>query len=148
MRHITLSRELILKVTLIFIIAGIAFLGCESKKPIKIGFIGGTSGRVADLGISGLDAVQLAVEQCNIRGGINGREIRLIIKDDQQDPAVARQAAQDLISEEVAAIIGPMTSDMGMVVAPILNDAKILNVSPTSPSMLCSVSSRELSAYP
>ncbi len=57
--------------------------------------------------------------------------MQLIIKDDQQNPDIGRKAAEDLIKEDVAAIIGPMTSDMGMVIAPILNKVRLLNVSPT-----------------
>ena len=114
------------------IITGISFLGCESKKPLHIGFIGGTSGRVADLGISGLDAVQLAIDQCNQDGGINGRNVRLHTRDDQQNPDIARQAAQELIKANVQAIVGPMTSAMAMVVTPWLNEAGLLTVSPTA----------------
>ncbi len=108
------------------------FFGCKADDPILIGFLAGTSGRVADLGISGRDAAQLAIEQCNQSGGVSGRKVRLIIKDDQQKPEVARQATRELISEGVVAVIGPMTSDMAMAVTPIANDAKILLLSPTA----------------
>lgn len=47
-------------------------LGCEPPEPIRIGFVGGTSGRVADLGIAGRDAVLLAVELRNQSGGVAG----------------------------------------------------------------------------
>jgi branched-chain amino acid transport system substrate-binding protein len=114
------------------LIFNLSFLGCESNTPIRIGFIAGTSGRVADLGISGLDAVQLAVRQCNHRGGIHGRKVQLVTMDDQQNPDLARQAVQELIKDEVHAIVGPMTSGMAKVVTPILNDARMLTVSPTA----------------
>ena len=56
---------------------GIAvLLGCEPPEPIRIGFVGGTSGRVADLGIAGRDAVLLAVELRNQSGGVAGRKVR------------------------------------------------------------------------
>ena len=110
---------------------GIVFLGCNATEPIPIGFVGGTSGRVADLGISGRDAAQLAVEQCNRNGGIDGRQVRLLIRNDRQDPDIARQAVRELIGQGVAAVIGPMTSDMGLAVVPLLNEAHLLSVSPT-----------------
>lgn len=120
-------RPLLLSIMLcIFVLSG-----CDNKKPVLIGFVAGTTGRVADLGISGRDSVQLLVEQCNKQGGIGGRPVRLIIKDDKQDPDEARKATQDLIDQGVAAIVGPMTSDMGMAVTPLLNDARVLAVSPT-----------------
>ena len=111
---------------------GSVHLDCESKKPLRIGFVAGTSGRVADLGISGLDAVQMAVEQCNQDGGIGGRRVELRIKNDRQDPDTARQVVQELIDENVMASIGPMTSAMAVAVAPLLNAARILHVSPTA----------------
>jgi branched-chain amino acid transport system substrate-binding protein len=106
-------------------------LACSKESPIQIGFIGGTTGRGADLGISGRDAAQFLIEARNAQGGIGGRRIELIIQDDKQDPAVARRAVEALIDAGVDAIIGPMTSGMGMVVAPLLDDASIVNVSPT-----------------
>jgi branched-chain amino acid transport system substrate-binding protein len=112
-------------------LVGIVFLGCNATEPIPIGFVGGTSGRVADLGISGRDAAQLAVEQCNRNGGIDGRQVRLLIRNDRQDPDIARQAVRELIGQGVAAVIGPMTSDMGLAVVPLLNEAHLLSVSPT-----------------
>lgn len=114
------------------LLIAVALLGCESiEEPIRIGFVAGTSGRVADLGLSGRDAVQLIVEQINSSGGITGRKIELHIKDDKQQPEVARQAVNELINEGVVAIIGPMTSDMAVAVTPLLNEARMLNVSPT-----------------
>ena len=110
---------------------GIVYWACKAAEPIPIGFVAGTSGRVADLGISGRDAVQLVVEQCNLNGGIAGRRVQLLIKDDQQNPEIARKAVQELISEGVVAIVGPMTSDMALAVAPLLNKARVLTVSPT-----------------
>ena len=131
MKRAILSRQLICSLVVTTILISVAHLGCDAKKPVRIGFIGGTTGRVADLGISGLDAVQLAVEQGNQQGGIGGRQVRLLIKDDQQNPDTARQAAQDLIREGAIAIVGPMTSDMAMAITPLLNEARVLTVSPT-----------------
>ena len=112
---------------------GIAvLLGCELPEPIRIGFVGGTSGRVADLGIAGRDAVLLAVELRNQSGGVAGRKVKLLIKDDQQSPEVARRAVRDLIEQGVVAIVGPMTSAMAIAVVPIANEAKVLLMSPTA----------------
>ena len=117
---------------ILFALALTILLGCGEKEPIKLGFIAGTSGKVADLGISGRDAVEMMVEQCNRNGGINGRRIELLIKDDQQDPEIAKKSVQKLIESGVVAIIGPMTSDMSMAITPLLNKAQVLAVSPTT----------------
>lgn len=110
--------------------------GCQNDAPVKVGFIAGTSGRVADLGISGRDAVQMAIEQCNTNGGINGRRLELVFKDDQQDPEIAKRSVQELIDDGVVAIIGPMTSDMGMAITPLLDKYQIPAVSPTVSTQL------------
>jgi branched-chain amino acid transport system substrate-binding protein len=109
----------------------IMLLACNASEPIRVGFVAGTSGRVADLGLSGRDAVQLAVEQCNQAGGIGGRPVQLLVKDDQQDSDIARQVVRELIRDGAVAIIGPMTSDMALAVTPVLNEARILGMSPT-----------------
>ena len=113
------------------VILGLVLSACSPPEPILIGFVGGTSGRAADLGVAGRDSVQLAIEERNQGGGISGRRLQLIVKDDEQDPEVAKRVVQELINEGVAAIIGPMTSAMGAAVAPIADQAKILLVSPT-----------------
>ena len=113
------------------VILGPVLSACSPSEPILIGFVGGTSGRAADLGVAGRDSVQLAIEERNQGGGISGRRLQLIVKDDEQDPEVAKRVVQELINEGVAAIIGPMTSAMGAAVAPIADQAKILLVSPT-----------------
>jgi len=105
--------------------------GCGKEEPIKIGFIAGLSGKVADLGVAGRNGVMLAVEQKNAQGGINGRPVDLIVRDDQQNPVTAKKAVQELLDQGVEVIIGPMTSSMGMAITPLVNQSDSLLVSPT-----------------
>ena len=111
--------------------AAIALVSCAPPEPIRIGFLGGLSGRASDLGIGGLNGVRLAVELRNKAGGIKGRLIELIEADDQQDPEVARQAFATLIKHRVAAVVGPMTSAMAMPTVTLANQARLLMLSPT-----------------
>jgi branched-chain amino acid transport system substrate-binding protein len=70
----------------------VAFLiGCAPPEPIRIGFVGGTSGRVADLGIAGRNGAQLAVELRNQAGGVAGRAVELLIRDNEQNPDMAER---------------------------------------------------------
>lgn len=108
------------------------FLGCGGDDPVKIGFVGGLTGRVADLGIAGRDGAMLAVEEQNDAGGIDGRRIELIVRDDRHDPATAVKADRELIEAGVSAVIGHMTSAMSMVGSPVTNRAKVLMLSPTT----------------
>lgn len=114
------------------LIMAILFIpGCENNKPIKIGFVGGLTGRHYDLGISGRNGAMLAVEEANKKGGIRGQQIELIVRDDMQDPEVAAKVDKELIEQGVIAIVGHMTSQMSMAALPIINEKKIVMVSPT-----------------
>lgn len=104
---------------------------CSPPDPIRIGFVGGTSGRVADLGVAGRNGAQLAVELRNQAHGVAGRRVELIVRDDEQNPEVVERATRELIAQDVVAIVGPMTSAMAMRMVPIANEAKVLLVSPT-----------------
>ena len=111
--------------------ASLLLAGCGDKEPVRIGFLGGVSGRVADLGISGRNAAQLAVDLANQKGGIDGRKIELLVRDDEQNPDVARQRLKELADAKVAAVIGPMTSSIAVAVLPLIEQHKLLTISPT-----------------
>ncbi len=113
------------------VFSSVLFNGCTPPGPIRIGFVGGMSGRVADLGIAGRNGAQLAVELRNQAGGVAGHPIELIIRDDEQTPEVVERVTRELIAQGVIAIVGPMTSAMAVYMVPIANDAKVLLMSPT-----------------
>ena len=99
-----------------------------------MGFVGGLTGRLSDLGTEGRNGVILAVEKINSSGGINGRPVKLITKDDKQNAEVTLRVDRELVDEGVVAIIGHMTSTMSMVALPFVNKQKILMISPTTSS--------------
>lgn len=109
----------------------VVMVGCEEPPPLKIGFMGGLTGRVADLGVAGRDGVLLAVEEKNNAGGLSGRAIELIIRDDRHQPEVARRVFHELQVENVLAIIGPMTSSIAVSVKPLIDAGRTVVVSPT-----------------
>jgi branched-chain amino acid transport system substrate-binding protein len=118
---------------LLFCIGSFFYItACAPEPPILLGFVGGLSGRVADLGISGRNGAILAVENINSAGGVRGRQVKLLVMDDKQDGETAEQAVKDLIDNEVVAIIGHMTSSMSMQTVPIINERKVIMMSPTT----------------
>ena len=116
---------------LLLVIVALSMTGCSDKDPLKIGFLGGVSGRVADLGIDGRNGVTLALEMRNAAGGIDGRALQLLSEDDGQDMAQAKAGLNRLIAHKVEAVIGPMTSAMAVAVVPLANASKMLLISPT-----------------
>lgn len=96
--------------------------GCDRNEPIKLGFVGGLTGRNSNLGVAGREGALLAVEQANEKGGIKGRQIRLIVKNDEQNSDVALKVDKELIEEGAVAIVGHMTSSMSLAAVPLMND--------------------------
>ena len=123
--------DAILKRLFLPFVLAFVLVGCAPPEPLRIGFIGGVSGRVADLGISGRNGVALAINMRNQSGGVNGRKVELVVEDDKQDPEVAKQATARLLDRKVEAIIGPMTSVVAMTCVPLINEAKMVMISPT-----------------
>jgi branched-chain amino acid transport system substrate-binding protein len=104
---------------------------CGPAEPIKIGLIAGLSDRGSDFGESVRNGVILAIEQQNQAGGVNGRKIELIVRDDGQDKATATKAAEELIGLRPEIIIGPVTSSMATVIMPLMDQAGQAIISPT-----------------
>ena len=115
---------------------GLSLTACQNHDPIRIGFIGGLSNRSSDTGQSGLNGVLLAVEQFNRMGGLNGRLLEVISKDDAQNKETASAAAQELVAtNNIEGVIGPFSSSMAEAVVPVLGAAQIFEISPTITSM-------------
>ena len=108
---------------------------CGPQPPVQIGFIGGLTDRNADNGQSGLNGVILAVEQFNRAGGLDGRMVELLARDDAQSRDTAAKSATELVNAKVEAVIGPFTSSMAEVIVPITGRAGIFQISPTITSM-------------
>lgn len=105
--------------------------GCRRDDSLKIGYLGTLSGRHSDLGVAGRDGTIFAVEEINRAGGINGKRLELVIRDDEGKAGSAQTAARELIAAGVTAIVGPMTSSMAMATVPVINDSPVVMISPT-----------------
>ncbi len=102
------------------------------REPIKLGGAFNLSGRHYDLGVSGRNGAILAVEELNAAGGVGGRRLELLVRDDRQEAEAARRAVQDLVDQGVVAIVGHMTSAMTEATLAQADRARVLMVSPTS----------------
>ncbi|TYT75705.1 ABC transporter substrate-binding protein [Desulfobotulus mexicanus] len=105
--------------------------GCE-KPPVLIGFSGPLTGSYADLGIHGRNGAQLALEEINAQGGIAGRRLEMISRDDKGTAEGAIQADRELIEAKVTAIIGHMTSSQTLAAMPLIEEAEMVLFSPTT----------------
>ena len=74
-----------------------------------------------------------AIDVVNAAGGILGRDIELVVRDEGSDSATALAAIDDFISEDhIDALIGPMSSPIALSVLPLLVENKIGSCSPTA----------------
>lgn len=106
----------------------------ESKKPIKIGLMVTLTGVYPDLGREIRDGALMAVEMINEKGGINGRNLKIIIKDNRYNIDVAKRNYEELYEENVIAVIGPATSTTAKRLLAIINEKKLLAIAPTPTS--------------
>jgi len=105
---------------------------CSSRRPIRVGLVAGLTGQNSALGVDGRDGAMLAVEQINSQGGVNGRPIELVIRDDMGTSEGAIMADNELIADEgIFVIIGHMTSNAMMSVWPQFKDSGVIFLSPT-----------------
>ena len=125
-----------------FLLAGVALAGlvagCGGDKKaddgntIKIGANFELTGAVAVYGQSGFNGVELAVEEINAAGGVNGKKLELVKYDTKSEVSEATNGATKLITEnKVKALIGPATSGAGVAAQQIATDNKIPMISPS-----------------
>lgn len=119
---------------LITLLISALLVACAEKDPYVIGFIGPTSGRSADLGISGRNGALLAFEEINAAGGINGREIQMIIRDDEQSTTRGEEIIREYEQMGVDAVIGPFTSSVTVAVMPLVDEAELTMLAVTATS--------------
>lgn len=113
---------------------GIAFAIASSPlvqaQDIKLGFNGDLSASPsAEAGKAGLLGIQAAIEDINAAGGVSGRKLVLVIRDDQSQPPKSIQNMVDLIdNEKVAAVFGPTNSGNALAWRHIPNQKKIVSM--------------------
>ncbi len=117
---------------LMVIMSVLAVPGLAQEEPIRVGLLTPLTGAVATYGQSVRNAVVMGIDSINASGGINGRQIKLIVLDDKGDSTESAQAARRLIDrEKVALIIGPVITPAVMAVAPIAQAEGIPMITPT-----------------
>lgn len=133
-----MKKSIIGIVILICVIFAIVVIFVHKKndsKEIKIGATAFLTGRLANLGKSIQDGIELAVSNINNQGGIDGKSIRLILEDEGDSPQQAVNAVRKLINfDNVPIVIGPISSSGVMAVAPIANKTKTVILSPGAAS--------------
>ncbi len=125
--------------------ASLLFAGCGSRtepatsatggatKVAKVGVIAPLTGDLSVMGIGIRNSVDLALRQANESNAIPGWKLELAAEDDQATPDVGANAATKLAADkDVVAVVGTLNSGVSQSVQPILNAARIVQVSPAN----------------
>ena len=103
-------------------LSGLAF----AADPIKIGVAGPFTGGSSSMGVSMRDGVKLAADEINKAGGVLGRQIQLIERDDEAKNERGVQIAQELINKEkVTATVGYINTGVALASQRFYQEAKI-----------------------
>ena len=101
--------------------------------PIVVGYYGDLSGRTSSFGQSTKNGAEMAADEINKAGGIDGRTIQIIVEDDQGEPNKAATVVTKLINQDkVMAILGEVASSNSLAAAPKAQEAKVPMISPSS----------------
>src|SRR6266571_1442418 len=101
--------------------SGLAKPAIAAKEPILIGYLPALTGPSSSTGVGINRGIQLAVQEINAAGGIDGRQLELITRDTQSDPTKAVNGAAELTrGQKVSAVFGPVNSGESLAVVPLL----------------------------
>lgn len=95
--------------------------------PIRIGIVAPLSSpSSADMGLSIVGGAKVFLEDVNATGGLLGRRVELVIRDDQAKPEVGIAVARELVDQEkVAAVVGFANTGVALPAARVLQEAKV-----------------------
>src|ERR1700758_850596 len=104
-----------------------------AKEPIKVGYLPALTGPSSSTGIGMNRGIQLAVQEINAAGGVDGRQLELVLRDTQSEPTKAVNGAAELThSEKVSVVFGPVNSGESLAVVPLLAKANMPPIHPCS----------------
>jgi branched-chain amino acid transport system substrate-binding protein len=116
---------------------GQGVLGGDSKKdkgPIALGMDIPLSGSSADIGPYMKNGAQMAIDEINAKGGVNGRKLQLRAEDDACDPKTAVAAANKLVAANIAVSVGGYCSGATLPTLPVFDRHKIPMIIPAANS--------------
>lgn len=113
----------------------LAAAGCSKKESdtVKIGGIAPLSGAVAVYGVECKNGIDLAVEEINAAGGINGKKVEFVCEDDEGSPDKTVNAFKKLITKDgVKLVIGSLTSGCTQAVTTLSQASKVVQIAPAA----------------
>jgi branched-chain amino acid transport system substrate-binding protein len=128
-----MKRILLSSITIASLLTAFACNGGGSGDKVKIGVFMSMTGDTANFGISSTNGIKMAADEVNSAGGINGKQIELLVQDDRSDASEAATIVTKFVTQDgVHAILGEVASSRSIAAAPIAQNAKIPMLTPSS----------------
>lgn len=120
------------RIAAVALLAALAFsANALAAEPIKIGLVTALSGQSARAGEALTRGATIAIEEINAKGGVLGRPLELVRRDDESNPAKGLIAARELIQrEKVAVLLGGLDTPVELAIVPFVNNIKLPFVVP------------------
>ena len=111
--------------------SGLASPAIAANEPIKIGYLPALTGPSSSTGVGINRGTVMGIEAINAAGGVNGRQLELIVRDTQSDPTKAVNAVAELTQrQKVGLIWGPVNSGEALAATPLIARDKVAMIHP------------------
>ncbi|MBN2537354.1 ABC transporter substrate-binding protein [candidate division WOR-3 bacterium] len=111
----------------------LAGTGCQESETVKVGVVAPLTGDVMTFGESMRNGALMAFEEANAAGGVGGRLLQVMVRDDANEPGRAAEAGRELVEQEaVVAVLGSVSTECTLPLADICQAAGVPLVVPAS----------------
>ena len=101
-------------------------LSAQAQDTLKLGLVAAMSGQSAKSGEAIVRGLSIAIDEINAKGGVLGKKLELIVRDDESNPAKGVVAARELVQREnVAAFFGGLDTPVSLAIVPFANQSKV-----------------------
>ena len=96
-----------------------------AQETLKLGLVAAMSGQSAKSGEAIVRGLSIAIDEINAKGGVLGKKVELLVRDDESNPAKGAVAARELVQrEKVAALFGGLDTPVSIAIVPFANQTK------------------------
>jgi branched-chain amino acid transport system substrate-binding protein len=121
-----LSRRFLLAAGAASLAFAAALPASADDDTVKLGLVAAMSGQSAKSGEAIVRGLSLAIDEINAKGGLLGKKVELLVRDDESNPAKGVIAARELVQrEKVTAFFGGLDTPVSVAIVPFANQAKV-----------------------